>query len=253
MINDFLKAQKPKNLEEFGYYLAGLLDADGYISKESYISITFHERELSVAYYIKKVIDDGSITKNKNSRSYRYRCCRKKTVTKIGHLILNKLRSPTRITQFNERLAPKINSQPTKPDTSPLKGSHWLAGFIQGDGSFQIEINKRVKQDHNTQIMVVIKISQKKDLLLQQIKEMFGGVIYYYKPQDYYFYTSSSITNAGKFLNYLDEYQVIGSSFKIYTLWRQACLHVQKKKHLTESGKCSISNFKKSMSKLKIN
>lgn len=64
--------------------------------------------------------------------------------------------------------------------------------------------------------MIVMQISQKKDLLLQQIKKALGGVIYYYKPQDYFFYTSSSIANATKFVNYLDHYQVIGSSFRIY-------------------------------------
>lgn len=251
MTNDFLKAQKPKNLEEFGYYLAGLLDADGYISKEGYISITFHERELSVAYYIKKVIGYGSILKQKNSKSYRYRCCAKDKVKPITVMIRDKLRSPTRITQFNERLAPKINSQPTKPDTSSLKESHWLAGFIQGDGSFQIKINNRGTSKE--QVMAVIQISQKKDLLLQQIQKTFGGYIYYYKPQDYYLYSSSSISNANKFVNYLDHYQVIGSSFKIYQLWRQIPLDKSKKPHLSQLNGQNILDLKALIAKLKMN
>ena len=182
---DLLKAQKPKNIEEFGYWLAGLTDADGHISKEDYVIIIFHERELSVAYYIKKIIGYGSILKLKGSKSYRYRCCRTNKVRWIGQIIRDKLRHENKVEQFNSRLVPKIGGNETKSNLSINFEKHWLAGFVQGDGSFQIQINNRATSKE--QIMVVIQISQKKSLLLQQIKEAFGGVIYYYKPQDYYF------------------------------------------------------------------
>lgn len=248
---DFLKAQKPKNVEEFGYWLAGLIDADGHIEKEGNVCLFFHQRDLSVAYYIKKIIGHGSILKLKRSKSYRYRCCRTDKVRWIGEIIRDKLRHEDKIKQFNSRLVPKIGGNKTKNNLSISFENHWLAGFIQGDGSFQIQINNRAKL--KTQIMVVIQISQKKDLLLQQIKKAFGGVIYYYKPQDYFFYTSSSISNAVKFVDYLDHFQVIGSSFKIYKFWRQAHFYMGKGRHLTESGQKSIVDFKASMSALKMN
>ena len=79
-----LKAQKPQSIEEFSYFLAGLIDADGHIEKEGNVCLFFHKRDLSVAYYIKKVIGYRSIVKQKNSKSYRYRCCRKDKVKIIG-------------------------------------------------------------------------------------------------------------------------------------------------------------------------
>ena len=134
-----------------------------------------------------------------------------------------------------------------------LGNNHWLAGFIQGDGSFQIQINYRATvKTKNAGYGSVMQISQKNDLLLQQIQNDFWRyIVYYYKPQDYYFYTSSgSIPNAERnLLNYLDHYQVIGSSFKIYQLWRQAHFYMRKR-HLTELVQKSIVDFKASMSKL---
>ena len=45
---------KPYNREQFGYFLAGLVDADGHIAKEHF-QITFNARDLSVAYYIRAI------------------------------------------------------------------------------------------------------------------------------------------------------------------------------------------------------
>lgn len=245
----FLKAKKPQNIEQFGYWLAGLIDADGHIDKEGNISIYFHQRDLRVAYYIKKVIGYGSILKQKNSKSYRYRCCRKDKVTIIGDMLRHKLRSPTRLEQFNSRLVPKIGGTNTLNNLGPIgKTNHWLAGFIQGDGSFQVKINNRGISKE--QVQVVIQITQKSSLLLKQIKQTFGGYIYYYKPQDYSFYSSSSIPNAMQFVNYLDHFKVISSSFKIYQLWRQACLDTRNKQ--SRPGPQTISDLKESMTKLKI-
>ena len=243
-----LKAQKPKTHEQFGYFLAGLIDADGYIDKEGNVSIFFHQRDLSVAYYIKHIVGYGSVLKRSRSKSYTYKCCRKDKVKIIGDMIRHKLRSPIRIEQFNLRLVPKIGGEHTQKNIDEVSlQNHWLAGFIQGDGSFQIQVNHR--PSGKKQVMVVIQISQKNDIILQQIKNSFGGVIYYYKPQNYYFYTSSSIPNALKYVHYLDVYQVIGSSLRIYKLWRQAYFYVQKKKHLTELD--PILSIKACMSKLK--
>ena len=146
------------------------------------------------------------------------------------------------------KLKKKKHFCPATVDTPfNLLNNHWLAGFIQGDGSFQVKINNRATSKE--QVQVVIQITQKSELLLKQIKQTFGGYIYYYKPQDYYFYSSSSIPNAIKFIHYLDHFQVNGSSFKIYQLWRQVCLDIQNKR---SPGSQKISDLKESITKLKI-
>lgn len=133
-----IKQKKPKNLEGFAYFLAGLIDADGHINKKE-LAITFHANDISVAYYLKKIIGYGSIKKLTNTRAYNFEIYSKKGLGQVIKLITNKLRLPLRINQFNTHLVPKIGCKPTKQDHSCLLNNHWLAGFIQGDGSFKIK------------------------------------------------------------------------------------------------------------------
>lgn len=50
------KALKPRTKTEIGYFLAGLIDSDGHINKLGYVIIAFNLNDISVAYYIKKVL-----------------------------------------------------------------------------------------------------------------------------------------------------------------------------------------------------
>jgi len=60
-ISDHLrKHTKPDTDEEFGYYLAGLIEGDGYLGDRR-IEIAFHIDDISSAYYIKKIIGYGSV------------------------------------------------------------------------------------------------------------------------------------------------------------------------------------------------
>ena len=58
------KAQ-PLTLEQFSFFLAGLIDADGHINKVGNIIIAFHSRDISVAYYIKTRVGYGQVSKKK--------------------------------------------------------------------------------------------------------------------------------------------------------------------------------------------
>lgn len=59
MLNKHVKPQTP---EESGYWLAGLVDADGHIArKNGDLVINGHSRDLSIAYYIKKLIGSGVV------------------------------------------------------------------------------------------------------------------------------------------------------------------------------------------------
>ena len=91
-------------------------------------------------------------------------------------LITNKLRLPLRIDQFNTHLVPKISCKSTKQDHSSLLNNYWLAGFIQGDGSFQIKLLK-VKTKLGLRVQLTMQISLKKNLLLTAIQNPILGDI----------------------------------------------------------------------------
>jgi len=63
------KQIKPINSEDFGYYLAGLIDGDGHFSSAEQLVITFHNLDVYLAYYIKKRLGYGSVKKVKNKKA----------------------------------------------------------------------------------------------------------------------------------------------------------------------------------------
>jgi hypothetical protein len=62
------KHKKPESDESFGYYLAGLIEGDGYIGKRS-IEIAFHVSDSQLAYYIKKRLGFGNIIKYSHTKN----------------------------------------------------------------------------------------------------------------------------------------------------------------------------------------
>ena len=100
------KSKKPLADREFAYFLAGLIDGGGHISKKGDILILFHEKDISVAYYLKKALNHGYIKKVKGIRAYNLKCIRKiksQGLKKITTLILDKLKLPKKIKQLNDK------------------------------------------------------------------------------------------------------------------------------------------------------
>ena len=64
------KHQKPINDEQFGHYLAGLIDGDGHFNKAKQLVIVFSKPDAFLAYYIKDIIGYGNVKKVKNKSAY---------------------------------------------------------------------------------------------------------------------------------------------------------------------------------------
>ena len=60
---------KPLTDNEFGHYLAGLIDGDGHFSKTPQLVIVFNQLDASLAYFIKGRIGYGNIYKVKNKEA----------------------------------------------------------------------------------------------------------------------------------------------------------------------------------------
>ena len=57
---------KPLKGEQFGHYLAGLIDGGGHFSSKQQLVIVFSSPDVKLAYYIKKVIGFGNVKKVKD-------------------------------------------------------------------------------------------------------------------------------------------------------------------------------------------
>jgi hypothetical protein len=76
--------------EEFGYFLAGLIEGDGWFGKKE-LHIIFAEEDTSLAYYIKKRIGHGNVYKMKDKKAVRYICKNTNGLSLILSLVNGKL------------------------------------------------------------------------------------------------------------------------------------------------------------------
>jgi hypothetical protein len=98
---------KPINENEFGHYLAGLIDGDGHFSNQKQLIIVFNEKDASLAYYIKSKIGYGNIYKVKNKKAIIFVISKKLGIIKVLNLINGKIRTENKLNQINKNIISK--------------------------------------------------------------------------------------------------------------------------------------------------
>jgi len=159
---------KPAN--SFNEWLAGLIDGDGCfrLSKKGYASleIVMELRDQHCLYKIKQTFG-GAIQLRTGKNHLRYRLHDKKglltLISAVNGLILN----PTRLLQLG-RICEKYQIELVQP--KPLiYNSGWLSGFLDSDDSVYLNFQSA---------QIFITVTQKNKLLLDPLKELYGGEIY---------------------------------------------------------------------------
>lgn len=132
-------------------------------------------------------------------------------------------------------------------NNSTLANSYWLAGFSDAVASFQIKALSRKGRKFGYEIRLNYQIDQKNKLILEKVKEAFGGSIGCRKTQDTFYYGSVNFGSARKVINYFDKFHLLSSKHINYLKWRKAYRIIQRKEHLTKKGIDQILKLKLSM------
>lgn len=247
------KHLRPINDDQFGHYLAGLIDGDGHFSSKQQLIIVFHSLNAFLAYYIKKRLGFGNVKKIKNKNAFLLIISAKKGLERVINLINGKIRTENKFNQIinnilnnnkYEEFRKKINF---KLNSDKYLKNHWLAGFSDADSSFQIKLLTR---NNRVEVRLNFQIDQKKDNILILIKDFLGGNIGYRKNQDTYYYGSTSFGSAKSVINYFDYFHLLSSKHINYLKWRKAYLIIQNKDHLNKDGLERIIKLKNTMNKL---
>jgi hypothetical protein len=245
---------RPLNDEQFGHYLAGLIDGDGHFSSKQQLLIVFTSFDVKLAYYIKQVIGFGKVKKVKDKNAYLYIISNKEGIIRTINLINGKLRTLNKFNQVinnilaNPSYAKEAQNLEFKINDSSDLRNPWIAGFSDADASFQVKVINRENKPR-PEVRLNYQIDQKHNDLLLLIKEFFGGNIGYRSSQDTYYYGSTSYGSAKKVINYFDHFHLQSSKHISYLKWRKVYLLILNKEHLTEKGLNKIRKFKESMNR----
>lgn len=222
--------------EELGYFLAGLIEGDGWFGKKQ-LHIIFSEYDTSLAYYLKKRIGYGNVYKIKEKKAVRYICKHTKGLVYILTLINGKLVSKYKYQQlifhsYSEDF--NINILP------PLKklslDNYWLAGFTQADGCFHISVVKSKTHKTGYSVRLEFSIKQNDELPLRLLYNLVGmGNISQYS-SGIWCYKSSGFKTAYILINYFDKFPVFTRKYVDYIKFRKVYIKITEGKHLESEG-----------------
>jgi len=242
---------KPINEKNFSHYLAGLIDGDGHFSNSNQLVISFHLKDISLAYYVKKRIGFGNVKKVKNKNAVIFVISCIKGLIVVLNLINGKLRHFVKLKQVNNILSNLKHKELNEKFKFTLNNNndfnnYWLSGFSDADASFEVKILNIINRK-KPEIRLNFQIDQKHKDLLNLIKDNFGGNIGYRSSQDTYYYGSTNFGSAKNIINYFDRFNLLSTKHINYLKWREVYLLIQRKDHLTERGLNKIIKLKKTM------
>lgn len=246
------KHARPKSDDQFGHYLAGLIDGQGWLSKDG-VHIGFHRLDASLAYFIKGRIGYGSVIKLEKKDGYLLSITHPMGLENTLNFINRKLRTPSKcdavykylIDVFVESLSLK---EKFEVNCSENLNNHWLAGFLDVKGYFQVKCT-RVNSPTGTHLEVSLNLDvyQETRLLLDLIKNKLGGNIVFLEDKNQYLYSSISFGSAQKLIDYLNKYHMSSSKYVNYIKWRKAYQIVQEKRHHTPKGQDKMLKIESSI------
>lgn len=238
---------RPLTDEEFGYYLAGLIEGDGYFGDKS-LEIIFHGKDYSLANRIKKNIGYGNIYKIKYKNAYKLVIRNNSGLKRVIELCNGKFVGPFKINQLQKYNYESWLNIPILPNLKIINpNTYWFAGFLDADGSLGIFIANSKTHKLGKSVRLEIKISQKEPFLLEKIKEIFGGTISLPKNQNVYKFKITGNIKINKMIYYLDLYNLQSLKYVQYFILRKTYLLIEHKEHLILKGLNKVYALKKKL------
>jgi hypothetical protein len=258
IINNISK-QLDQNLK-IGFYLAGLIEGDGYISitKEDRVilGITFNIKDKPLAEKLLEFIGKGSIAKRKTN-SIELRFSALKSLKIIVKLINGKFRTP-KINQLHQLIdwmnkKHSLNIEKLSLDNSSLLNNHWLSGFIDADGSFYIRYSLKqiICKFALEQRMIYPKTQENYNKIITDICESLNVKVstrtrLKYK-NNYYIIKVENQNSIKILINYLNDYPLLSSKHLDFLDWNIAFNKIISKTHFSDEGRMVIYSAKNRM------
>ena len=235
-ISGHVPNKKKLDDKEFGYFLAGLIEGDGWFGYKE-LHIIFAEEDTSLAYYIKKRVGYGNIYKIKDKKAVRYICKNKKGLLVILSLINGKLLSNYKYDQLiKHNYSEHFNLSILPPLKKLTLDNYWLAGFSQADGCFHISVvkSKTHKTGYSVRLEYSLKQNDKLPLDLLHKELQMGNLSLYHT--NIWCYKSTGFKTAFNLIDYFDRFNLFAGKYTSYLKFRKVYIMITEGKHLDEKG-----------------
>lgn len=244
---------------DLGYFLAGLIEGSGSFNNNE-ISIVFFQKDVSLAYSIKKQIGFGKVYKDPNN--LRYICNHTEGIKKILSLINGKFVTDYKHKQF---IKFSVNSNITINDSASALNkitldNYWLAGLTQARGNFRILSEKNnssqgTKKNNSSKpgqrlfeqaetvksgdfgVLLLYSLKYNDKFLLELIHDIFakkGSIAY--NTSKIWSYNSTDLINAANLINYFDRFNLFADKYKDFLKFRKVYIYLRDGKHISEKG-----------------
>jgi LAGLIDADG endonuclease len=228
---------------DFGYFLTGLIEGDGWFGLNQ-LHIIFSDRDISLAYLIKKRIGYGNVYKIKDKKAVRYICKNKNGIKVILSLINGKLLSNSKYDQLIKHNYPQTFNFDIFPPNHDLSlDNYWLAGFTQADGCFYISIVKSKTHKTGFSVRLEFSIKQNDAIPLKLLHNQLNLGNFSQYSSGIYCYKSTGYKTAALLINYFDTFHVFGGKYVDYLKFRKVYIKITKGLHLEDIGILKIKSI----------
>lgn len=263
-----------ENSSCFDSYLAGLFEANGHIwipvqGGNPRFDISFHSKDYPLAKKILDHIGEGFIRHKPKQNACIFTVSSVKGLRKVMNMINGKMRTP-KIYKVG-LLIDWLNKNHKhgrcrgihfyQQDNSDLAENHWLAGFIDGDGSFGIR-NTLATKDSKKRISCKFRLEQRMhDPVTNQSYEKILTAIANFlctklsiknqskTRRNYYKIEISSKRSISVLIDYLEAHSLLSSKLLDYTDWVKAFQLLSTSSQYVNDRPLQIAYLKASMNR----
>lgn len=134
---------------------------------------------------------------------------------------------------------------------TPLEWGHYLAGFVDGEGSFNVSLRKRDDHTMKWQVVLTFNVSQKESYILSQLKKHLGcGRIQQRKDGLHYYVCSNPLAIQEKVIPFFRKFRFRSEQKKRnFSIFSKIAKKVFRKEHLTSKGLKEIVELREELNK----
>ena len=135
--------------------------------------------------------------------------------------------------------------------TIPEKKGYYLAGFADGEGSFNVSLRKRSDHQIGWQVVLTFNVSQKEEYILSQYKKILGcGRLQKRKDGIHYYTVSNPLSINERVIPFFKKFNFLSQNKKRnFMIFKQISELVLNKQHLTKEGLDKIVKLREELNK----